>query len=124
MSEETIENVDLPGAPPIQNLTDFVYGADLDNPVEVDIVVNEHGKVVVFHSHVFRDDLGWFECDLDERKLLFVFDDGRNVDAGIKLSDTMKKYMQNSHQILTVLLDHETGDAKEGHYYPLILQKR
>jgi hypothetical protein len=35
----------------------------------------------------------------------------------------MKKYMQNSHQILTVLLDNETGDAKEGFYYPLILQK-
>jgi hypothetical protein len=60
---------------------------------------------------------------LDARSLLFVFDDGRNIDAGIVVNDTMKKYMQNSHQILTVLLDNETGDAKEGFYYPLILQK-
>ena len=108
---------------PVGNLTDFVDGADKDHPVEIDVVVNEHGKVVVFHSHVFRDELGWFEYDMNAHKLLFVFDDGRNVDSGIIVSSSMAKYMHNSHQILMVLLDIKTGEATEGAYYPLLLQK-
>ena len=117
------EITDIKEKQDVGNLTDFVYGADEGKNVEIDVVVNESGKVVVFHSHVFRDELGWFECDLDERKLLFVFDDGRNTDSGVFISDNMVKYMQNSHQILTVLLDIETGEPKEGSYFPLILQK-
>ncbi|MCB1652384.1 MAG: hypothetical protein KDI46_10070 [Alphaproteobacteria bacterium] len=105
------------------NLTNFVHGADKEHPVEIDVIVNEHGKVVVFHSHEFSETIGWFECDLDERKLRFVFDNGANIDSGIQVNDRMQKYMQNSHQILTVLLDYETGDATDGHYYPLILHK-
>lgn len=122
-------NEDLPPVPetterqPVGNLTDFVYGHEEGKPVEIDILINEVGKVVLFHSHIFKDELGWFECDLDERRLSFVFDDGRSVDSGVQISDDMSKYMQNSHQLLTVLLDQETGEAKEGQYLPLILQK-
>ena len=122
-------NDDLPPIPEalkreyVENLTDFVYGASKESPVEIDVAVDDQGKVVVFHSHVFKDDLGWFECDLDAGKLLFVFDDGRSTDSGVEISNQMSKYIQNSHQLLTVLLDQESGEAKEGHYFPLILQK-
>ncbi|MBX2833711.1 MAG: hypothetical protein KTR28_01935 [Micavibrio sp.] len=122
MSEE-ISHSEASPSKPVINLTNYVYGASKENPVEIDVVVNEFGKVVIFHSHVFKEDIGWFECDLDARKLFFVFDEGDQVDSGIQVNDGMTKYMQNSHQILTVQLDIKTGEAVEGVYFPLILHK-
>ena len=105
------------------NLSEFVEGkVDKKNPFNVEVVVNDAGKVVVFHNREFKHDIGWFECDLNEGTFHFVFDEGEIADTKIVVNETMKKYMQNSHQILTVLLDDESGDAKEGHYYPLILR--
>ncbi|MAI62586.1 MAG: hypothetical protein CBB87_08935 [Micavibrio sp. TMED27] len=122
-------NDELPPMPgtfnkePVGNLTDNVIGATKDRPLELDFAVDEFGKVVMFHNLEFKDQIGWFECDLDKSKLLFVFDDGRNADSGIKISEKMAKYIQNAHQILMVLLDKDTGEAKEGKYFPIILQK-
>ncbi|MAF97656.1 MAG: hypothetical protein CMH26_03375 [Micavibrio sp.] len=121
MSEDT--TTESQEHPKVETLYHYVYGADEEHPVEIDVAVNDVGKVVVFHSHVFKKDLGWFECDLDQGKLFFVFDDGSIVDSAVEVHSMMKKYMQNSHQILTVLLDQETGESKEGHYFPLILHK-
>lgn len=105
-----------------QNLSNFADGVTPKNPLQVDVVVDDKGKVVVFHDKPFKDEIGWFECDLDESLFYFIFDEGDMIDAGITVSDKMKKYMQNSHQILTVFLDEKTGEAVAGNHYPLILQ--
>lgn len=109
--------------PPVGNLTDFVHGVDADNHLDIEVAVNEVGKVIVFHNRVFKNDVSWFEFDLSTNKLDFVLDDGETRDAGIPLGQDVAKYMQNSHQILMVLLDNDTGEATEGNYIPLIIHK-
>jgi len=109
--------------PPVGNLTDFVHGVDENHHLDIEVAVNETGKVVLFHNRIFKDNISWFEFDLDTNKLDFVIDSGDMRDAGLPLTKGVAKYMQNSHQILMVLLDDDTGEAKEGNYVPLILHK-
>ncbi len=109
--------------PPVGNLTDFVYGADANNPLYIEVAVNEVGKVVVFHDKPFRTEVSWYEFDLETSKLSFIMDGGEIRETGMKLAPEMAKNMQNSHQILMVLLDNDTGEAKEGNYVPLIIHK-
>jgi hypothetical protein len=120
MNEKTPYN---PERAPVGNLTDFVYGVDSTHHLDIEVAVNERGKVVVFHNRPFKTDISWFEFDLDNYKLSFVLDDGDIRNAGLPLTKEVAKYMQNSHQILMVLLDDDTGDAKEGGYVPLIIHK-
>jgi len=124
MSED-VSNVSTTNGerPPVGNLTDFVYGIDENNRLDIEVAVNEVGKVVVFHSHPFKNDVSWFEFDLETNNLDFVLDDGEIRDIGLPLLNNVAKHMQNSHQILMVLLDPETGAAKEGNYVPLIIHK-
>lgn len=114
---------DMSERPPVGNLTDFVYGITDDNRLDIEVAIKEDGRVVVFHSHPFKSDVSWFEFDLDSNKLDFVLDNGEIRDIGLPLSESVAKHMQNSHQILMVLLDPETGDAKEGNYIPLIIHR-
>ena len=119
MNKETeIESSDRPQ---VGNLTDFVYGVTEDNRLDIEVAIKEDGRVVVFHSHPFKNDVAWFEFDLGTNTLDFVLDDGDIRDIGLPLSKNVAKNMQNSHQILMVLLDPETGEAKEGNYVPLII---
>lgn len=120
MTEEPQENTETKK---VGNLTDFVYGVDKENHLDIEVAVNESGKVVVFHNRPFKDDIAWFEFDLGTCKLDFVLDDGDIRDAGLPLGQDVAKYMQNSHQILMVLLDTDTGEAKEGNYIPLIIHR-
>lgn len=109
--------------PPVGNLTDFVVGVDDKNHLDIEVAVNEQGKVVVFHNRAFKNEISWFEFDLETNKLDFVLDDGDIRDAGLPLGKDVSKYMQNSYQILTVLLDNDTGEATEGSYIPLIIHR-
>ena len=109
--------------PPVGNLTDFVYGINEHNRLDIEVAIKEDGRVVIFHSHPFKNDVAWFEFDLQTNKLDFVLDDGDIRDIGLPLLNNVAKHMQNSHQILMVLLDPETGEAKEGNYVPLIIHK-
>ena len=106
---------------PTGNLTDFVYGASEDSKLEIDVAIKEDGRCVVFHNKPFKDDVSWFEFNLETNKLDFILEDGDIRDIGLPLSQGVVKHMQNSHQILMVLLDDDTGEAKEGHYVPLII---
>lgn len=108
--------------PPAQSLRDFVY-IGKDEYLDIEVAVKEDGRVVVFHSHPFRNDLSWMEFDLGTNKLDFVLDGGDIRDVGMPLNAAVSKNMQNSHQILMVLLNPETGEAKEGNYVPLIIHK-
>lgn len=109
--------------PPVGNLTDFVDGVTKDNPLYIEVAVNESGKVVIFHDKPFRSEVSWYEYDLNTSTLNFILEEGEIRDSGMKLVPTIAKNMQNSHQILMVLLDQETGEAKEGNYVPLIIHK-
>ena len=109
--------------PPVGSLVDFVYGVDEKNDLDIEVGVNEAGRVVVFHNRVFKNDIAWFEFDLETRKLDFILDDGAIRDIGLPLDPQITKYMHNAHQILMVLVDAETKDHKEGHYVPLIIHK-
>lgn len=109
--------------PPVGNLTDFVYGVDEKNPLYIEVAVNDTGKVVVFHDKPFRTEVSWFEFDLETSKLSFIMDGGEIRETGMTLAPAISKNMQNSHQVLMVLLDNDTGEAKEGNYVPLIIHK-
>jgi len=124
MSDNTTENntTNLE-TPPVGTLVDFVHGVDEDNHLDIEVAVNEKGKVVLFHNRTFKNDISWFEFDLNTNKLDFVLDDGDIRNTGLPLGRDVAKYMQNSHQILMVLLDDKTGEASEGAYIPLIIHR-
>jgi hypothetical protein len=109
--------------PPVGNLTDFVIGVDETNRLDIEVSIRASGKVIVFHSHKFKTPIAWFEFDLNSKQLDFVLEDGAVRDIGLPLSGDVAKHMQNAHQILTVLMDPETGEAEEGNYIPLILHR-
>jgi len=109
--------------PPVGTLADFVYGVTKDNELEVSVAINEDGRVILFHNKVFKNNLSWLEFDLRTNELDFILDGGEMRNFGMPLDRSVSKHMQNTHQVLTVLLDDETGNAKEGHYIPLILHQ-
>ncbi len=109
--------------PPVNTLVDFVYDVTDESPLKVEVAINEDGRVILFHNKVFKSDLSWLEFDLGTSKLDFVLDGGHMRDFGFPLDKSVSKHMHNTHQVLTVLLDDDTGDAKEGHYIPLILHQ-
>jgi hypothetical protein len=107
--------------PPVGNLTDFVTGVDEKNPLDIEVAVNDDGRVVIFHNKPFKNDLSWFEYDLKTSKLDFILDSGDVRDVGMPLAPAIAKHMQNTHQILMVLMDNKTGEATQGSYVPLII---
>ena len=120
MSDITEQSTDRPV---YGDLTDFVYGCEDGSSLDIQVAVKEDGRCAVFHNKPFRNDLSWLEFDLDTYRLDFVMDDGEIRDAGLPLTRDVSKNMQNSHQVLMILLDDETGETKEGHYVPLILHQ-
>lgn len=109
--------------PPVGNLTDFVVGIDETNRLDIEVAIKESGNVIVFHSHPFKKEVSWFEFDLKTNKLDFVLDSGDVRDIGLPLRQEVAKHMQNSHQILMVLMDPKTGEAQKGNYIPLIIHQ-
>lgn len=109
--------------PEVGTLVDFVYGVDDDNPLDVEVAVDDVGKVVIFHNKPFKTEIAWLEFELETNMVNFILEDGKIRDIGLPLKEGIAKNMQNSHQILMVLLDDDTGDAKEGNYVPLIIHQ-
>ncbi len=104
------------------SLVDFVEGVTQEGEqLDIEVAAHQSGKIAVFHSHPFTKDISWFEFDLKTNILDFVMDDGDVRDIGLPLTADLAKHMQNTHQILTVLMDPKTGDSQEGRYIPLIL---
>lgn len=109
---------------PAAIISDFVYGgASKEDPLFMEVAIKEDGRVVLFHNKPFKNELSWLEFDLGTNELDFVLDDGDIRNLGLPLKQDVAKHMQNSHQILMVLLDDKTGEAKEGNYIPLIIRK-
>lgn len=110
--------------PQVGNLTDFVIGATIDNPLDVEIAVNDQGRIVIFHDKPFREEIAWFEYDVTQSRLEFIIgEEGEIRDIGMRLAPQISKHMHNTHQILTVLMNDKTGEASEGNYVPLIVHQ-
>ena len=105
------------------NVLDFVYNCEGSSDFQLEISVMKDGKVCVFHNKPFKNDISWLEYDVDQNRLDFILDDGEVRDLGFPVKPTIAANMQNSHQILLILLDDETGEAKEGFYIPLIIHR-
>lgn len=105
----------------VGTLVDLVDGVDDDNPLDVEIAINESGRVVFFHDKPFKGELSWLEFNTGDCHLNFVMGDGASRQIGMPLAPEISKYMHNTHQILTILMDDKTGEAKKGQYIPLIL---
>lgn len=109
--------------PQVGNLTDFVDGAADDNPLYIEVAVKDDGKIVVFYDKPFNREITWFEYDTTKSRLDFIIGEGEIRDAGVNLVPQISKHMQNSHQILTVLMNDKTGEPVEGKYIPLIIHQ-
>tara|TARA_R110002072_G_scaffold28152_2_gene90733 strand:- start:1008 stop:1412 length:405 start_codon:yes stop_codon:yes gene_type:complete len=121
----TNEHVESDGGVPNRgNLTDFFYGVDNENKLQIEVAIKEDGRCAVFHNKPFRNELSWLEYDLNTYRLDFVLDGGEIRNAGMPLTKDMSKHMQNTHQVLMILMDENTGNAKEGLYVPLILHSK
>ncbi len=107
--------------PPVGNLTDFVVPDEKRKHLDIEVAIKQDNRVVLFYDRPFKKEVSWFEFDLKTNKLDFVIDNGEVRDVGLPLSPDVAKYMQNTHQILMVLIDFETGEAAQGAYVPLII---
>lgn len=105
------------------NLTDFFYDVDDDNRLQIEVAVKDDGRCAVFHNKRFRNELSWLEFDLETNRLDFVLDGGLVRDVGMPLTKEVSKNMQNTHQVLMVLMDDDTGGARQGAYVPLIIHR-
>lgn len=103
------------------NLNDFVVNMDHSIPLQIEISIEEDGRVILFHNKPFKYQLSWFEFDTSSSKLEFIIEDGKTRDFGMPLKPAVTKYMHNAHQILTVEVNQETGEASHGAYIPLII---
>lgn len=112
-----------PDRSPVGTLIDFVTGVDANNRLNIEVTVNDQGKVVIFHNRPFKKEVSWFEFDLSNSKLDFIMDDGDIRGAGMPLAEGMAKYMHNTHQILMVLIDPATGEGTQGIYVPLVIHR-
>lgn len=113
----------LSDRPPVGNLTDFVEGVDGEHPLDLEVAVDSKGKVVIFHDKPFTKEIGWFEYDVTCSKLDFIIGEGDVRDIGLPLSPAIAKHMQNTHQILLIYMNDETGEAEKGDYIPLIIHQ-
>lgn len=120
---ETMAASPTANRPPVGKLIDFIDGYDPARGLDLDVAIKEDGRVVVYHSLPFTKDVSWFEFDLSTNKLDFIMDDGDIRDVGLPLSHSVAKHMQNSHQILMVLMDAESGQPVKGFYIPLVIHR-
>ncbi len=110
--------------PPVGNLTDFVEGIKSDKDfLDIEVAVKHDGRIAIFHTLPFKKAISWFEFDMNDNRLDFIFEDGDIRDIGLPLKQDVAKHMQNSHQILTVLINPKTREEVVGPYVPLILHR-
>lgn len=122
MNEETTPQIY--DRPLVGNLTDFVVRPAEKANFEIEVAVKDDGRVAIFHNMPFKKELSWLEFDLGSRELNFVLNNGDIRSADVPLAPTLSKNMQNSHQVLMILLDNNSGEAKQGFYIPLIIHRK
>ncbi|MEM7679738.1 MAG: hypothetical protein AAF182_01880 [Pseudomonadota bacterium] len=123
MNDTPQEQNKISERPPTGSLIDFVEGVNKENPLDLEVSVDDRGRVIIFYDKKFTEDVSWFEYEVSESKLNFILGEGEIRDIGLPLAPAISKHMQNSHQILMVHIDDETGEAHKGDYIPLIIHQ-
>jgi threonyl-tRNA synthetase len=101
-------------------------GIHPDLKIKVELYVNDRAEAIVFYDRPFNKQLSWLEYDLDDDRMDFVMEDGDIRNFGIPIDPKLKKYLQNSHQVLMVKTDDKSGqkiEAVEGEYFPIIIHR-
>ena len=101
----------------------LAYSEATDPEFQVEVAVNDVGKIIVFHNKEFHKKLSWLEYDMAANKLDFVMSDGDLRDFGVPVHPTLAKNMQNTYQVYVVLVDTETKKPKQAEYVPLVLHR-
>lgn len=108
----------------VGNLSDFVAGVDDDNPLNVELSIDDKtNKIVVFYNKPLTTRINHFEYQMDSSELFFVFQGGEKRNIGSPLSPSFVRHMQNTHQILSIEMNDETGQANRGEFIPVLLQQ-
>jgi hypothetical protein len=104
-------------------LPEYNEGVSPDTKMKVRLVVNERAEAFIFHDKPFGKKLSWLEYDLDTHRLDFIMNDGDVRNFGIPVDPKLEKHLQNSFQVLMVLMDEEKKQPVEGDYYPLVIHR-
>ncbi len=94
-----------------------------DRDMKVELAVNDRAEAIIFHNKPFTKDLSWLEFDLDSSRLTFIMNNGEIRDFGIPIRPELGRYMQNTFQVLMVLMDEKAGEPVEGGYIPLMIHR-
>jgi hypothetical protein len=101
----------------------FNEGVSPEQGMKVELYVNDKAQALVLHNMPFKKKLSWLEYDLTSSHLNFVLENGDIRNFGIPVHPNLARYLQNSFQILLVLVDEELGKQVNGDYYPLIIHR-
>lgn len=105
------------------NILDFVQLDKSPEEFQIEIAVKDDGKVAAFYNRPFKKEISWVEFDMNAQTMDFISDGGDIRNLGLPVRPEIIKNIQNSHQILMILMDDNTGEAKEGYYVPIILHQ-
>lgn len=72
--------------------------------MNADLIINRHSQVMLAHDKPFPGVLQWVEYDVDMGSLIFVLDDGKMQDFGMKVAPVMGRYLERAEMINTVLV--------------------
>ena len=92
------------GSVGVGNLTDFAIGVSENEALDIEIAVNQDGRVIAFHSHPMPDLLR-LEFHGLTRLLTFVRKDGQTRDAGLPMSPAVAEWLRWADDVLAVQLD-------------------
>ncbi len=108
----------------VEHAAPEIFASEIDDPeFKLNLAVNEHARVVIFHNKPFRMPMSWLEFDLNRNRLDFVMNDGSVRNFGIPVAPDLAKYIQNAFQVLMVLIDEKTGETESGQYFPVIIHR-
>lgn len=88
--------------------------------MNVNLVVNDTGKIFILHDKKFPCVMNWVEYDTDSGQLALVAHDGTMIDFGMIIQSPIRKRMMNATDISTLLV----GDNRIDDFYimPLIIR--
>lgn len=72
--------------------------------MNADLIINKHSQVMLAHDQPFPGVLQWAEYDVDMGSLVFILDDGRMQDFGVRVEPAMGRYLRQAKMMDTVLV--------------------
>ena len=88
--------------------------------MNADLVINKHSQVMLAYDKPFPGVLQWVEYDVDMGNLVFILDDGKMQDFGMKVEAAMGRYLRQAKMIDTMLVMDE--QIKDFYRVPLLVR--